>query len=78
MDAGLLALIAIGLFALSLAFWPVWFRAWVRHKRTSDPRFIPPSGLGIFDEVYRPATYAATQELKAERRKTDEAGARER
>jgi len=32
----------------------------------------------VFDEVYRPATYAATQELRVERRKTDEAGTRER
>ena len=32
-------------------------------------------GLGIVDEIYRPATYAATQEFKQERRKTDEAPA---
>lgn len=78
MDAGLLAIIAIGVFAASMAFWPLWFRAWVRHKREADPRFIPPTGLGIFDEVYRPATYSATQELKVERRKTVETGNRER
>lgn len=78
MDAGLVALLAVGGFALSMAFWPLWFRTWVRHRRAADPRFIPPTGLGVFDEVYRPATYAATQELRVERRKTDESGARER
>lgn len=78
MDAGLIAVIGLGVFAATLAFWPLWFRAWVRHKREADPRFIPPTGLGVFDEVYRPATYAATQEVRVERRKTDEAGTRER
>ena len=73
MDAGLVAVVAIGVFAVSLAFWPLWFRAWVRHKRVADPRFIPPTGLGIFDEIYRPASHAAIQEAKQEARKSDEA-----
>jgi hypothetical protein len=78
MDVGLILVISIGVLAATIFAWPVWFRAWVRHRRKSDPRFIPPLGLGVFDEIYRPATYAATQEQKQEARKTDETGARER
>jgi hypothetical protein len=75
MDAGLIALVGLGVFATSMAFWPAWFKAEVRRKKARDPRYIPPTGLGIFDEVYRPATYAATQELRQERRKSDTAPA---
>jgi len=75
MDVGLIALIGLGIFAATMAFWPAWFRAEVRRKREKDPRYIPPTGLGVFDEIYRPATYAAVQELKVERRKTDPAPA---
>jgi len=70
MDVGLIALIGLGVFAATMAFWPAWLRAEVRRKREKDPRYIPPTGLGVFDEIYRPATYAAVQELTVERRKT--------
>ena len=35
-------------------------------------------GLGIVDEIYRPASHAAIQEQKLEARNTDEAGDRAR
>jgi len=75
MDTGLIAVIGLGVFAASLAFWPIWFKSWVRRRVAHDPRFIPPTGLGIFDEIYRPATHSAVQEQKQEAHKTDEAPA---
>ena len=75
MDTGLIAIVAVGVFAATLAFWPMWFKAEVRRKKAKDPRYMPPTGLGIFDEIYRPATHAAIQQQKQEARKTDEAPA---
>ena len=66
MDAGLVALVLVAIFAVSLAFWPAWFRWETRRQRRKDPSYRAPTVLGVFDEIYRPDAHAASQIAEAE------------
>ncbi|HEY1529694.1 MAG TPA: hypothetical protein VGF80_02695 [Galbitalea sp.] len=62
-----IAFIVFGLFVLSIFFWPALLRWDTARRRRRDPRYIPPSGLGVFDEIYHPSAFESSQVQELDR-----------
>jgi hypothetical protein len=60
-------LVALVAFMALVVAWPFWYRAEIRRKRAKDPKYRPPSMMGIMDELYHPDAHAATQIHEIER-----------
>jgi hypothetical protein len=61
MDAGWWIGAALIALAATIFFWPTWFKAYVRHKRRTNPDYSRASGLGVFDEIWHPHARNASQ-----------------